>query len=136
VLTVQLTLTLCHVTALMNIAFVGVHSWVREALKIGMKGNTSGVFFGFLTVTVIILIRHVEYIWSSVDFIPKTNFPDIRNFSVVSSASGGCIIVPREDGKIRMFVQLEPSKEMYDPAGHMDLSKVSWQRVMRVSCRR
>jgi FAD binding domain len=55
------------------------------------------------------------YVWGVVDFIPDTDFPDIRNKCNIHSNNGACMIVPREDDKVRLYIQLD-SKNATDPS--------------------
>ncbi|KAJ7494654.1 FAD binding domain-containing protein [Mycena galericulata] len=49
-----------------------------------------------------------EYIWGAADVSVTTNFPDWRQKCVIQSATGAVILIPREDDKIRVYVQFDP----------------------------
>ena len=51
--------------------------------------------------------EQTEYVWGVVDFVPDTDFPDIRNKCVIHSNNGTCMVIPREDDKIRLYIQLD-----------------------------
>ncbi|KAF9046226.1 FAD binding domain-containing protein [Panaeolus papilionaceus] len=73
----------------------GAHSWVRQQCGIAMEGEQT------------------EDIWGVIDFkVPETNFPDIRNRCMVHSVSGSCMIIPREDEKVRFYILLDEKNVM------------------------
>ena len=59
--------------------------------------------------------EQTEDIWGVVDLTPDTDFPDIRSGCVIHSNNGSCMIIPREDDKVRLYVQLD-SKNAADPS--------------------
>ena len=64
--------------------------------------------------------------------IPDTNFPDIRNGSAIHSTNGSCMIVPREDDKIRLYVQLA-DQDLLDPrTGRIDKTRMSPEGILEV----
>lgn len=68
----------------------GGHSWVRRTLGFEMIGEQT------------------DYIWGVLDAIPQSNFPDIRSRCAIHSADKGSImIIPREKGLVRFYVQLQ-----------------------------
>ncbi|KAL8276665.1 hypothetical protein RQP46_010933 [Phenoliferia psychrophenolica] len=67
----------------------GARSWVRKQLGITLEGDSADVHWGVL------------------DVLVKTNFPDIRlKCTVQSKSAGSILIVPRERGLVRFYVQL------------------------------
>lgn len=65
--------------------------------------------------------------------IPNTNFPDIRNKTAIHSTSGSCMIIPREDDKIRLYVQLS-NKDILDPVTQrVDKTRMSPESILEVS---
>jgi len=78
----------------------GAHSWVRKTLGISMDGEQT------------------DYVWGVMDMKTESDFPDIRKNASVHSTSGNCLIIPREDGKNRIYIQLAdgvlPSTERFD----------------------
>ncbi|KIM55978.1 hypothetical protein SCLCIDRAFT_29912 [Scleroderma citrinum Foug A] len=93
----------------------GAHSWVRQSLGIAMEGEQT------------------DSIWGVVDMIPDTNFPDIRNGSAIHSTNGSCMIVPREDDKIRLYVQLA-DQDVLDPrTGRIDKTRMSPEGILEVA---
>ena len=86
---------------------IGAHSWVRKAFNIAMQGEQT------------------ESVWGVIDFTPNTNFPDIRNKCVIHSNNGTCMLIPREDDKIRLYIQLD-SKDVADTSTvRVDKSQMS-----------
>ena len=49
---------------------------------------------------------NLDYTWGAIDMIPDTDFPDIRKISIIRSENGSCMIIPRENDMIRLYVQL------------------------------
>ncbi|KIM53930.1 hypothetical protein SCLCIDRAFT_1222455 [Scleroderma citrinum Foug A] len=93
----------------------GAHSWVRKYFGIPMDGDQT------------------EYIWGVVDMVPDTNFPDIRNRTAIHSTNGSCMIIPREDDKIRLYVQLL-DHDVVDPGtGRVDKTRMNPERVIEAA---
>jgi phenol 2-monooxygenase len=70
----------------------GAHSSVRRSLNIPMIGDSS------------------DSVWGVMDTYPITNFPDIRKKSVIHSAHGVLLIIPREGGSLaRFYIELHSS---------------------------
>ncbi|KAI0122633.1 FAD binding domain-containing protein [Daldinia grandis] len=68
----------------------GAHSAIRKSLGFKMVGDTS------------------DSIWGVTDIYPRTNFPDIRKKTMIQSAAGSMIIIPREgDLLVRFYIELE-----------------------------
>jgi phenol 2-monooxygenase len=95
----------------------GAHSWVRKALGIEMEGEQT------------------DYIWGVVDIVPETNFPDIRNTSVIYSGNGSCKVVPREGDLVRLYIQLSDTDavNLSSSAGRVDKSKMTPQKIISVA---
>ena len=65
--------------------------------------------------------------------IPDTNFPDIRNRTVIHSAdSGSCMIIPREDDKVRLYVQLLDQDVVCPSTGRIDKARMNPERIIEV----
>ena len=65
--------------------------------------------------------------------IPETNFPDIRNASVIHSENGSSLIIPREGDLVRFYIQLSDT-DVVDPlTGRVDKSKMTSQNLVSVS---
>ncbi|KAG1850916.1 FAD binding domain-containing protein [Suillus subluteus] len=95
----------------------GAHSWVRKQLDIAMDGEQS------------------EFIWGVLDMVPDTNFPDVRNKSLVHSNHGSALLVPREQDRLRIYMQLE-DKDVIDPAtGRVDKERIGPEELLRVARR-
>ncbi|KAK9342112.1 FAD binding domain-containing protein [Lipomyces starkeyi] len=79
----------------------GAHSWVRKQLGIEMEGEST------------------DYVWGVLDSVPITDFPDIRNRCAIHSAdSGSIMIIPREGGLVRLYIQLRETPR--DPGTKAD----------------
>ncbi|KAF9891621.1 hypothetical protein FE257_003632 [Aspergillus nanangensis] len=67
----------------------GAHSWVRKQLDIEHRGDTS------------------DFVWGVLDMLPITDFPDIRRrCSIHSKNEGSIMVIPRENGLVRLYIQL------------------------------
>ncbi|KDQ13597.1 hypothetical protein BOTBODRAFT_33319 [Botryobasidium botryosum FD-172 SS1] len=67
----------------------GAHSWVRSAVGIDMVGEST------------------NFVWGVVDFVPESDFLDLRLSCAIHTKHGNCMIVPREKDMIRVYVHLE-----------------------------
>ncbi|KAI0675863.1 FAD binding domain-containing protein [Trametes maxima] len=93
----------------------GAHSWVRKELGITLDGEQT------------------DYIWGVVDMVPDSDFPDIRCKCAVHSNNGSCMIIPREDDIIRLYIQLS-DRDVIDPAtGRVDKSKMGPEKLLDVA---
>lgn len=48
-----------------------------------------------------------ETVWAVADVLLTTDFPDYRRRAVIKSRAGGCMLIPRKDSGLRVFVQLD-----------------------------
>jgi len=95
----------------------GAHSWVRKALGIHMEGEQT------------------KSIWGVVDLVPETDFPDIRNRSVIHSTCGTCMVIPREEDTVRLYIQLSDADVVDPSTGRVDKSRMSPQKLFS-ACRK
>lgn len=93
----------------------GAHSWVRKTLGLTMDGEQT------------------DYIWGVVDMTPDTDFPDIRNRCAIHSNNGSCMIVPREEDKVRLYVQLDDRNAVDEESGRVDKSKIGPHELLDVA---
>ncbi|KIS67244.1 putative phenol 2-monooxygenase [Mycosarcoma maydis] len=67
----------------------GAHSWTRRQMGSKMEGDQT------------------SFVWGVLDAVPITNFPDVRSRCAIHSAdSGSMMIIPREDGLVRFYIQV------------------------------
>ncbi|KAG2144345.1 FAD binding domain-containing protein [Suillus clintonianus] len=93
----------------------GAHSWVRKHFDISMDGEQS------------------EYIWGVLDMVPDTDFPDVRNKSLVHSNHGSVLLIPREKDRLRVYMQLE-DKDIINPAtGRVDKERMGPDQMLEVA---
>ncbi|KAG2137579.1 FAD binding domain-containing protein [Suillus bovinus] len=93
----------------------GAHSWVRKQFDISMDGEQS------------------EFIWGVMDMVPDTDFPDVRNKCLVHSNNGSVLLVPREQDRLRVYVQLE-NKDIINPAtGRVDKERMGPDEMLEVA---
>lgn len=71
-----------------------------------------------------------EYIWGVVDTIPETNFPDIRNRTVIHSNNGSCMVIPREGDTVRLYIQLTEADVVTN--GRVDRTKMDSKKLLAV----
>jgi len=96
----------------------GAHSWVRKTLGIAMEG------------------KQTNYIWGVIDIIPHKTFHGIQNKSIIHSENGSCMIIPREEDKVRLYIQLSEKDNIYDfVTGRIDKSRLGPRNILEViSC--
>jgi hypothetical protein len=75
----------------------------------------------------------LEYVWGVLDIFPDTDFPDVRHLSVMQSQIGSVLIVPRERGLIRLYVQLENHADLFDANGTIVREKLTADTILDVS---
>ncbi|KAG9949740.1 phenol 2-monooxygenase, partial [Aureobasidium melanogenum] len=90
----------------------GAHSWTRKALGLQMEGDRTNKHFGVM------------------DFVPLSNFPDIRISCAIHSSSGSIMTLPRENGLVRFYVQLGESAAK---GGTFDRSKITPDDIIETS---
>jgi phenol 2-monooxygenase len=84
----------------------GAHSWTRAQIGSELQGEPT------------------DFIWGVLDIIPITDFPDIRMRCAIHSASSGSVmVIPRENGLVRLYIQLSEIKP--DASGRTDRSKIT-----------
>lgn len=70
------------------------------------------------------------------DFTPsaESNFPDWRNITTINSKDAVMMLIPREDDKIRLYIELGPEQGLVDPhTGRLDVSQFSVAQLLEVS---
>ncbi|KAL1875956.1 hypothetical protein VTK73DRAFT_9667 [Phialemonium thermophilum] len=93
----------------------GAHSWTRKAL--GPEFETVG--------------EMTDFIWGVLDIVPITDFPDIRNRSIIHSASSGSLmVIPRENKLVRLYIQLN---EVSANGGRVDRSKITPEMILKAA---
>ena len=75
-----------------------------------------------------------DSVWGVIDFVPDTDFPDIRAVAVVRSREAGSLFtIPREGGSVRFYIQqpAEVSRDLLDPAtGRIDRDRSSPEKLL------
>jgi phenol 2-monooxygenase len=90
----------------------GAHSWTRKALGLQVEGDRTNKHFGVM------------------DFIPLSDFPDIRISRVIHSSAGSIMTLPREEGLVRFYVQLGESSAK---ANNFDRSKITPDDIIKIA---
>ncbi|KAI1324238.1 FAD binding domain-containing protein [Xylariaceae sp. FL0255] len=104
----------------------GAASMIRKGLNIPFDGVSTGIYWGIM------------------DCLFLTDYPHAWMFgSVIRSKCGGCVIIPREDGYIRLYTQLDlsmtgdlaASRQARDPAfneagGKIDVHSITPEEVL------
>ncbi|KAG1792026.1 FAD binding domain-containing protein [Suillus plorans] len=93
----------------------GAHSWTRKQFDITMDGEQS------------------DSTWGVVDLTADTDFPDIRNKTYVHSNHGSVICLPREQDRIRIYVQLEVNDVIDPVTGRVDKEKISPEQILKTA---
>ncbi|KAG6829067.1 hypothetical protein H0H92_005841 [Tricholoma furcatifolium] len=93
----------------------GAHSWVRKTFDIDMEGEQT------------------DYVWGVVDLVPETDFPDIRNRCAIHSNNGSCMIIPREDDKVRLYIQLGSRDAVDATNGRVAKDQMSPEKLLEVA---
>lgn len=66
-----------------------------------------------------------------VDIWPDTDFPDTRKLTFVHSVHGVLLIIPRENGMVRLYIQ-QPSNAFINPnTGRVDKDRTSPQEILK-----
>ncbi|TFK29577.1 hypothetical protein FA15DRAFT_663717 [Coprinopsis marcescibilis] len=97
----------------------GAHSWVRKNLNVAMEGEQT------------------DHVWGVIDILPDSDFPDIRNKTVVHSNNGSCMVIPRENDKVRVYIQLEDGQgpSVATTNGRVDKTKIGPEQLLAVAQR-
>lgn len=104
----------------------GGASTIRKQLQIPFDGVSTDIYWGIM------------------DCIFESDYPHAWVFgSVISSKHGGCVIIPREEGYIRLYTQLDTSatgpiaqsrqskdQEFQESGGHVEASSVTAEEVL------
>ncbi|KAK4118013.1 thioredoxin-like protein [Parathielavia appendiculata] len=75
----------------------GARSWLRKQLGVVLEGDLTDSVFGV------------------VDFVPKTNFPDIRRACFLRAATGTILSVPRSNKEVRFYIPVGSGSALPDP---------------------
>ncbi|KAI0675872.1 hypothetical protein C8Q78DRAFT_988353 [Trametes maxima] len=93
----------------------GAHSWVRKTVGISMEGDVT------------------DHIWGVVDILPDTDYPDLRNFSMIQSNAGSALLVPRENDLFRLYIELSDADVIDPHTGRLDKDRASPQTVIEMA---
>ena len=77
--------------------------------------------------------EQTDYVWGVIDMSPVTDFPHIRSMAAIQSNNGSCMFIPREDDKIRLYVQLDAKDVINDVTGRVDKNKFGPDEILEVS---
>ena len=73
-----------------------------------------------------------DFVWGVVDMVPTTDFPDIRNKSAIHSHNGSCMVIPREEDRVRLYIQLA-DVDVRDPVtGRVDKERMGPDKLLEV----
>lgn len=96
----------------------GAHSWTRKSLGIVMEGEQA------------------DSVWGVVDMLPEEyNFPYSRTKAIIHSNNGTCMNIPREDDKVRLYVQLEEKGAINESMGRVDKNKIGEKEILEVAAK-
>ncbi|KAI0642304.1 FAD binding domain-containing protein [Trametes meyenii] len=94
----------------------GAHSWVRKTVGISMEGDHGS-----------------DHIWGVVDILPDTDYPDLRNFSMIQSNAGSALLVPRENDLFRLYIELSDADVIDPHTGRLDKDRASPQTIIEMA---
>ncbi|KAF8670690.1 hypothetical protein AX14_005810 [Amanita brunnescens Koide BX004] len=77
--------------------------------------------------------EQTDYVWGVIDILPVTDFPHVRTCAMVHSNNGSCLLIPREDDKIRLYVQVNPKDVINDATGRVDKTKFGPDEILEVA---
>jgi phenol 2-monooxygenase len=69
------------------------------------------------------------------DFVPssRSNFPDWRTISTINSKETGIMLIPREAGKVRLYIELGDEEDLKDPVtGRVNMTRYSTEKMLDV----
>ncbi|KAI4525752.1 hypothetical protein K523DRAFT_297906 [Schizophyllum commune Tattone D] len=93
----------------------GARSWTRKALGLVLEGEQTDLY------------------WGVIDFVPETDFPDIRNHCLSHTRHGSFMVIPREGDLVRLYVQMDKDFLDLDEAGDFDRSKMSPETLLKAA---
>ncbi|KAL1692724.1 FAD binding domain-containing protein [Schizophyllum commune] len=93
----------------------GARSWTRKALGLVLEGELTDLY------------------WGVIDFVPETNFPDVRNFCALHTHHGSLMLIPREADMVRIYVQLDKDALDLDEKGDVNREKMSPEGLLQVA---
>lgn len=67
------------------------------------------------------------------DLLPTTDLPDIRNKCAIHSNNGSCMIIPRENDLVRLYIQLSDKEVLDANTGRVDKSKMNPEKLLEVA---
>ncbi|KAF5388934.1 hypothetical protein D9757_005110 [Collybiopsis confluens] len=103
----------------------GAHSWVRQELGVILEGEKTGQSLKkspYRNANQ----SNTEYVWGVIDVCVQTDFPDFRFKCIIQSSQGAMIIIPREEDKLRIYVQCSPQEKVQVVRG---ISNRSFKRL-------
>lgn len=77
-------------------------------------------------------LQSIDFIWGVVDMVPDTDFPDVRNKSLIHSNHGSCLVVPRESDRVRIYMQLADKDVINAETGRIDKDKMGPEQLLEV----
>lgn len=111
----------------------GAHSWIRKSLNITTTGDRTGEADLPFSDHFCPHFLQIDRYWGVIDFVPDTNFPDIRATSQVHSSTGFCLIVPRERDMVRLYIPLDDHHRYIDPSTKkVDMTVVDPDDLLKV----
>ncbi|BCR90132.1 uncharacterized protein ACHE_60018A [Aspergillus chevalieri] len=109
------------ISARYMIACDGARSWTRDQLHIPMDSLSA---------------PSEESIWGVMDFVPISDFPDIRQSCAIHACSrSGIMQLPRENRLIRLYIQLKHDDELGQKAIQNAHDKNTPKRLLQIAQR-
>jgi phenol 2-monooxygenase len=99
-----------------------------------MDGEQSGEnIYQFKTLYAQSQSQSIDFIWGVLDMVPDTDFPDVRNKSLIHSNHGSCLVVPREADRVRIYMQLGDKDVINAETGRVDKDRIGPEQLLEVS---
>ena len=80
-------------------------------------------------------MQPTAHAWGAIDFTPApdSNFPDWRNITTVNGKDAGIMLIPREYGKIRLYVELGTEEGLVNAeTGRIDKGQFPAEKLLQV----
>ncbi|KAI0092984.1 FAD binding domain-containing protein [Irpex rosettiformis] len=89
-----------------------------------------------LCVTIYLTLPSSDHVWGAIDFTttPEVNFPDWRKICTINAANTTLLLIPREQDKLRIYVDLGLEDGLIDPAtGRVATQSIDAKKLLEIS---
>ena len=95
----------------------------------------AGIHGLYTIINLTLLSAQVAHAWGAIDFVPspELNFPNWRNISTINGKDTGIMLIPREDDKIRLYIELGAEDGLVNSeTGRLDKDSFPADRLLEV----